>query len=608
MNTAFPVTVLAGFLALATPASATINADFASNYSGGWTNASNGGAGFGAWTLSAVNGSGPATNGIWNSAEAGLEMGDAFGYGAWGDGSSIRISRAFSQGLTNGNVFAFDLGLNEDPGTGGNRGFVLRTADNRDIITVNQGATNLVTVNGVTALTNYGTTTMHWTITQVSGTQIRVYATGRSGSEAITILVTNTATSYLSSFLFYATNLVDDANAALRGIYFDNLVLNQATATTNFTYTVDSSLTTITGISTNVTGDVVIPSTLGGYAVVAIDRSAFKDNTNITSLVFASGDTVTNIGVTAFQGCTRLTFVALPTALTSISDGLFSGCASLVSVTIPAGVTNIGSQAFAGCRSLPSVALPSGLKMLGESAFLNCRTLAAIDFPDNPKSLPGQSCYECRALASVDFAAGLTNIGYSAFYDCLSLAALTPPSTLATLGADAFNNCSTLTTLTFNSSLSSIGARAFYGCSSLATLFFDGGVGSLGSAAFGNDPLLESVCFTGSQPTVTDSGTDLFAASSVPLVYSLNTSGWSSTLGGATVLPWVPVMSDATMQSGVFSFTVSWANGYQVRVQTCTNLAGGAWSDWSTNVVSGGSCTFSDARTNTQCYYRASGL
>lgn len=597
--------ILIGLFILNLECRASINADFASNYSGGWTNGANGGAGFSAWSIDTTAGSGTAIYGIWPSASAELEMGSAFGFGAWGGGADIRLNRSFIQTLTNGNVFAFDLGLNADAGSGGAKGFILRTADNRAIVTVTQTNSDTISINGSPALTNNGSTTMHWTITQISSTQVKVYATGRSGSEATTITVTNATTSYLASIQFYATNLVNDADAALRGVYFDNLILSQAGGTNTFTYTVDSSQTTITGISTNASGDVVIPSTLGGYPVVAIDRSAFKDRTNITSITFQSGETVTNIGVTAFQGCTKLALAVLPTALTVIPDGLFSGCTSLVSVTIPASVTNIGNMAFANCPSLPSVALPAGLKVMGESVFLNCRNLAAIDLPTRPENISGQSYYECRTLSSVDFPADLTNVGYAAFYNCLGLTTLTPPSTLTTLAADAFNGCSGLTTLSFNGALTSIGDRAFYGCTNLTEVYFLSGASSMGSSVFGNDASLANLYFGGSQPSVTNIA-DLFAASSVPVVYALNGSGWSSTFGSASVATWLPALGQPVLQSGTFSFAVGWANGQSVRVQTCTNLSEATWSNWSTNTISNGYTTFSDPNYSTasQRFYR----
>jgi hypothetical protein len=600
------LSVLMGLFFTVTTIKADVNVDMASNYSSSWKSGDNGGAGFGAWAITSTDGTGVVANGIWDSSLAGLEMGTAFGFGAWGDGAGIVLDRAFSQALGNGDVFAFDLAMNYAGGSGGNKGFVLRTSDNKPVITVNQSDSDNITINGATALTNSGTTTMHWTITQVSATQLNVYATGRSGSEAVTVTVTPTSASYIAGIQFYATNLVNDEYAASRGFYFDNMVLSQSAITSTFTYSVDSNLTTITSISTNATGAVIIPVTLGGYSVAAIGRSAFKDATNITSITFASGSGVTNIGPMAFQGCTKLTIAVLPTKLTSISAGLFSGCSNLISVSIPSGVTNMDAMAFENCSSLSSIALPTGLVTLGESAFLNCRNLRAVDFPDGVKSLSSQSCYECRKLSTVSLGSHLTTISKAAFYDCLSLSAIELPSTLTILGADGFNACSSLGSLSFMGKLTAVGDRAFYACSALESVYFHAGADSFGSGVFGYEPSLTEVYFVNTTPTLTDGGADLFENSAIPTIYSLNSSLWSGNFGGAVVQSWRPIMSAPKINSGILSFTVEWANGQTVQVQTCTNLTEGVWTSLTTGTISNGTCEFSDATLSSadQRFYR----
>ena len=67
------------------------------------------------------------------------------------------------------------------------------------------------------------------------------------------------------------------------------------------------------------------------------------------------GDSVTSIGVGAFDGCTTLTSIVIPNSVTSIGHRAFAFCASLASVVIPDSVTSIGDYAFYGCTSLASV-------------------------------------------------------------------------------------------------------------------------------------------------------------------------------------------------------------------------------------------------------------
>ena len=91
------------------------------------------------------------------------------------------------------------------------------------------------------------------------------------------------------------------------------LLPTQAEAATsgNYTYTVSNGEATITDCKTSISGYVTIPSTLGGYPVTCIDSYAFAY-------------------------CTDLTYVTIPSGVTSIGNRAFSGCTSLIRVTIPA--------------------------------------------------------------------------------------------------------------------------------------------------------------------------------------------------------------------------------------------------------------------------------
>lgn len=60
----------------------------------------------------------------------------------------------------------------------------------------------------------------------------------------------------------------------------------------------------------------------------------------------------------AFDGCTSLTSVTIPSSVTSIGGSVFSGCSRLTSVTIPDSVTSIGNWAFEGCTQLTSIVQP----------------------------------------------------------------------------------------------------------------------------------------------------------------------------------------------------------------------------------------------------------
>ena len=56
----------------------------------------------------------------------------------------------------------------------------------------------------------------------------------------------------------------------------------------------------------------------------------------------------------------------------------FDGCSGLQSVTIPSSVTSIGSWAFYNCRSLQSVTIPENLTLIYGYAFGRCENLKTV--------------------------------------------------------------------------------------------------------------------------------------------------------------------------------------------------------------------------------------
>ena len=570
MNRIIIWTGVFGMLALAGMALGSVNVDSAANYSGGWTNGANGGGGFGAWSLAADSGAGWAGCGIWDSAAASLNLGYAFGFVAKGAGAAIAMDRPFSAALAAGDTFKLDLGLNYDSGSGGNKGFSLRTADNREIVVVNHGASEIVTVNGAAAFTNYGVNTMYWTFTQVSATQVTVYATGRGGAETFTATVRTNAASFLANVHFYASAITNDADAELRQVYFDHLTLTQGASDTNlFRYSVENGRAIVTSVLASASGDLVVPAMLGGYVVGGAGRAAFQDLTNVTGVSFAGGANVTNLGPQAFQGCTALTNVALPEGLKTIAPGLFYGCAALRAATIPGGVTNVGDAAFAECRQLASVALPSGLAGLGPSPFLNCRSLGTIAAPAGVASVPDQFCYECRSLATADLPAGATNVGRAAFFNCFGL-----------------------TALTLEGALDAVGAQAFAGCDGLEKVTFAGGVDSLGAEAFGNCASLAGVYFLCDEPAA---GDDLFLGADLATAYYLvSPSNWGVTFGGVPAVAWPPEAVSLAATNGAFRIELEWADGQTVRVQASRDLVAPVWQDVGTCVTANGTASVVD--------------
>jgi uncharacterized repeat protein (TIGR02543 family) len=157
-----------------------------------------------------------------------------------------------------------------------------------------------------------------------------------------------------------------------------------------FTYTsescfdFDSSTGTITGY-TCAGGDVSIPPTIGGTAVVAIDNLVF----------YMKG----------------LTSILIPEGVTSIGSGAFVANV-LHSVTIPNSVTSIGNEAFNSIQ-LQSLTIGSGLTSIPYAGF-GMNDLTSVTIPDNVTSI-GAWAFNYNELTSVIIGSNVTSIGSNAF-------------------------------------------------------------------------------------------------------------------------------------------------------------------------------------------------
>jgi len=227
-----------------------------------------------------------------------------------------------------------------------------------------------------------------------------------------------------------------------------------------YTYTVTGGEATITDVSTGISGDITVPSQLGGYPV-------------------------TVIGASAFEGCTGLTGVIVPDCVTTIGKGAFSGCSALKSITIPFVGENrnvsekdnqypfgyiFGSTYYAGSSSASQYYYCPSSSSSGylTSTYYVPTALKSVTVTGG--DLPYGAFHNCTVLTSVTLGDGVGIIGKYAFYRCSVLKDVTIGSGVTTIEEYAFQNCSALKTVTIPDNVITVQASAFTGCTGLESI------------------------------------------------------------------------------------------------------------------------------------------
>lgn len=254
-----------------------------------------------------------------------------------------------------------------------------------------------------------------------------------------------------------------------------------------------------------------------------IGEGAFVNCKNLKTIVMPN--TVTEVEMLAFSGCTSLESVTLSSQLTAIPDYLFAAASKGTGTTSngsssgggnindggipivpPSGkanktpqykddpVSNNNSDVAVGlledvesCTALKSIIIPAGVVTIGKYAFRGCTAMATVSFEATDT---------------------LRSLGDYAFMDT-GITAFNMPNSVISIGIYQFAGCENLVSLTISSSVTvipegmcdkqyrtdNIEASQLQPCSSLTAIVIPDGITAIGKYAFRKTTALTSVTF-----------------------------------------------------------------------------------------------------------------
>ena len=144
---------------------------------------------------------------------------------------------------------------------------------------------------------------------------------------------------------------------------------------------------------------------------------------NVTCLSLGNG--VTDIGSSAFSGCSYLTgSIIIPNSVINIGDNAFNACFGLTGdLVIPNSVTSIGVAAFYSCIGFTgSLTIPDSVTSIGGYAFSGCSSITRIEsLATNAPSIGSNAFYGMTSVVPAEIHVPVGSTGYAESYDGLTV-------------------------------------------------------------------------------------------------------------------------------------------------------------------------------------------
>lgn len=185
-------------------------------------------------------------------------------------------------------------------------------------------------------------------------------------------------------------------------------------------------------------GGTLVISGIGDMSWLSSNDVPWKSNASSVKKVIINNG-ITNIGVSAFSGCSNLTNITIPKSVSKIERWAFSGCKNISNIVLPDTLVSIGDNAFRGCDSLKSINLTNSITNIGEYAFFGCESITSITIPSSLSCIENNTFMSCSGLTTITIPNSVTIIEEQAFYFCENLSSIIVSDNVLYIGAEAFD-------------------------------------------------------------------------------------------------------------------------------------------------------------------------
>ncbi len=234
----------------------------------------------------------------------------------------------------------------------------------------------------------------------------------------------------------------------------------------SFSYEVVNDEVVITKYIGSNRTSITVPATINEMPVVAIAEGAFKGNTELTLVKVSEG--VRDVGASAFEDCTSLATITLPTTITHIGEKAIYNTAyynnesnwkkkvnhdSSGDLSFGNGIpqipwediiardldylylgTNLIEISYSG-----SYSVKKDTRVIADGAFSGCNA-EEVTFPSQLVTIGNNAFKDCKQLKRIVFSDSIEYIGESAFEGCILLNEINLPDKYIEMNSSAFHN------------------------------------------------------------------------------------------------------------------------------------------------------------------------